>query len=131
MPDNGKDFLGIAGIQSPALAQARLQQMQAKVKSAAELQKFSASQQLGPGMKAQHSDQEIKKAATQFEALLLHQMVQSMWNTVPSNGLLSGSHEEDLYRDMMSEAISEQMAQSQSIGIRDEVMHEMKHNEKK
>jgi len=66
-----------------------------------------------------------EKAATDFEALLLQQMVQSMWRSVPSEGMLSGSNEEAMYRDMLSEQVSKEMAENQSLGIKKAVLGEM------
>ena len=66
-----------------------------------------------------------EKAATDFEALLLQQMVQSMWKSVPSDGMLSGSSEEAMYRDMLSEQFAQELAKNQSMGLRDAVLGEM------
>lgn len=72
----------------------------------------------------QTSTAEQEKAAEQFEALLMHEMMKSMWATVPSNGLLSGSREEGYYRDMLSEALSDSISKGQGIGIKEVVMRE-------
>jgi flagellar protein FlgJ len=64
------------------------------------------------------SPEAIKKAATQFEALLLGQMLNSMWATVPKSEL-TGSKEEEMYRDMLNQAMAEDIADKQSIGVRD------------
>ncbi len=78
-----------------------------------------------------HSEAEIEKAAAQFEALLLHQMMNEMWKAVPNNGLLSGSREEALYRDMLNQAVADSISTGQSIGIKNVVMKELKAAEKK
>ena len=77
------------------------------------------------------SDKKSQKAATQFEALLLHQMLNSMWQTIPKNGLLSGSREESLYRDMLNQAVADSISTGKSIGIKNVVMKELKNTEKK
>jgi flagellar protein FlgJ len=71
-----------------------------------------------------------EKAATDFEALLLQQMVQSMWRSVPSEGMLSGSNEEAMYRDMLSEQVAKEMAETQSLGIKNAVLGEMGRKQK-
>ena len=76
------------------------------------------------------SDADIKKAGTQFEALLLHQMFNSMWETIPKGGMLSGSHEEGMYRDMFNEALATNISENSSIGIRDVLVKDMKRLEK-
>jgi Rod binding domain-containing protein len=73
----------------------------------------------------QKTKEQQLKAATDFEALLLHQMVQTMWASVPQGGMLSGSNEEALYRDMLSEQLAQELAKNQSLGLRDDVLGEM------
>lgn len=74
--------------------------------------------------------EEIREAATQFEALLLQQMLKSMWATVPSEGVLGGSREEEYYRDMLNEGLAESLAERQSIGIRDIIIKDLNRLEK-
>ena len=75
---------------------------------------------LSPAKKKQIDD-----AATQFEALLLHQMFQSMWNTVPSEGSLMGSKEEGFYRDMYTEGLANEVSKGAGLGIKGIVAKEM------
>lgn len=73
-----------------------------------------------------------EKAATDFEALMMHQMVNEMWKTVPKGSLLSGSSEEAQYRDMYTEALAKEIAEKQSIGVKDFLMRDFdKHLAKK
>ena len=65
------------------------------------------------------------QAAQQFEALLIGEMLKSMWQTVPQGQLLSGSHEESLYRDMLNEAISNSIAEGRGMGIKDVIFKDM------
>lgn len=75
---------------------------------------------------------EITKAATQFEALLLHQMLNEMWKTVPKDGLFSESgREQEMYRDMLNEGIANDIAEKQSIGVRDVLIKDMQRALKK
>jgi Rod binding domain-containing protein len=48
-----------------------------------------------------------------------------MWQTVPQGQLLSGSHEESLYRDMLNEAISNSIAEGRGMGIKDVIFKDM------
>jgi len=90
----------------------------------------SAQREVGQG-RAPKSEKEIVKAATDFEALLLQEMLKSMWQSVPGGGLISGSHEEAIYRDMLNQGVAEQMAETQSIGIKDIIAKEMRRSEAK
>lgn len=70
--------------------------------------------------------EQAEVAATQFEAMLLKQMIGAMWQTVPEGKLLSGSNEEAIYRDMLSQTLADNIAESQSIGVKASVLRELK-----
>ena len=67
-----------------------------------------------------------EKAATQFESLLLHQMLGAMWETVPKDELFGESQADSFYRDMFNEALSQSIAEKQSIGIKDEILKDFR-----
>jgi len=64
-------------------------------------------------------------AAEQFEALLVQEMLKSMWSTVPKEGLLTGSYEEGMYRDMLNEALAKSISEGQGIGIKDVILKDI------
>ena len=65
------------------------------------------------------SEKEIEKAVSGFEALLLHQLMKSMWESVEFTGFLCGDNTEGkIYRDMLSEAIAESAAKGRGIGVK-------------
>ena len=69
--------------------------------------------------------QDVKAAAQQFEALLVQEMLKSMWSTVPKQGMLSGSYEEGMYRDMLNEALAQSIAEGQGLGIKDVILKDI------
>ena len=71
------------------------------------------------------ASKDAKQAAQQFEALLVQEMLKSMWATVPEGQLLSGSHEESLYRDMLNEAVANSIAEGRGIGVKDVILKDM------
>jgi flagellar protein FlgJ len=73
---------------------------------------------------------EVENAAQQFESLLLSQMLKSMWQTVPDGGMLSGSREEEIYRDMLSDAMGDEIAKGQGIGVKGVLAKELYKREK-
>lgn len=91
-------------------------------------QKLQAATASGKANAASSAEQ--KKAAEQFEALLLQQMMGAMWQTVPKGGLLTGGNEERYYRDMLSEALANNVSKGQGIGIKDVVLREFKKQDK-
>lgn len=130
MPINGKDF--------PIPALSGLNTLEAYRNLNTGKAKLAQNTVAGPGVAKDakssskaDSPGEAEKAATDFEALLLHQMLQAMWSTVPSEGMLGGSREEDLYRDMLNDALSKQIAEGQSIGIKEVVLRDLNKAEKK
>ncbi len=122
MAENGKDFLGISG----GLGLGRMELESSRLKNLQNLSNLKGKA-AGPN---QPAPDKTEKAARQFEALLLQKMLQSMWQTVPSEGMLSGSKEEELYRDMLNEAIATSVSQGKGVGIHDVVAREMAKREK-
>ena len=59
------------------------------------------------------------KALEGFEALLLHQMLKSMWSTVETTGMFGeDSNEAQIYRDMLNQALADSIAEGQGIGVK-------------
>jgi flagellar protein FlgJ len=73
--------------------------------------------------------EKLDKAAEDFEALLLQQMMQSMWSSVPSGGMFAGGKEEEFYRDMLNQQLASEIAHSQSLGIKQMLSDDMKRQE--
>ncbi len=71
------------------------------------------------------ASQDSKQAAQQFEALLVQEMLKSMWATVPQGELLSGSHEEKMYRDMLNEAVASSISEGRGIGIKEVILKDL------
>lgn len=93
------------------------------------LKSAASAENLAKAAGGKHTAAEAEKAATQFEALLLHQMINEMWSSVPKGGFLSGSSEEAMYRDMFNEALATNIAETKSIGVKDVILRELKARE--
>ena len=65
------------------------------------------------------------EAAKQFEALLVQEMLKSMWQTVPEGGLISGSNEEKQYRDMFNEQLALTIASGKGVGIKEVIQKDI------
>ena len=62
----------------------------------------------------------LEKASSGFEALLLHQMLKSMWETVHSEGLLGeNSNQSEIYRDMFNQAVADSVSEGRGIGVKE------------
>ena len=131
MPDGGKDLL-IGGMQGLELVRTmRSNQLQNGLGRGVLAQKANVTDKLEGGARPPADSPRAKEAATQFEALLLQQMIQAMWSSVPQGGLISGSREEELYRDMLNESLARNIAEGQGIGIKEVVLNDMRRSEKK
>lgn len=102
----------------------------AEIPSAGDLQVLrgaSRAEQLASSVNQPRKDrpQDIQQAAADFEALLLHQMFQSMWATVPQQGLISGGREEQYFRDMFTDGLARDISQGPGIGIKEVIMREL------
>ena len=65
------------------------------------------------------SEKELEKASSGFEALLLHQMMQSMWATVDATGLLGEkSNQAEIYQDMFQQSVADSVSEGRGIGIK-------------
>lgn len=69
--------------------------------------------------------EEIKSAARDFEAMLLSQMMNEMWKSVPENNLFGKSQEEDYFREMLTEEVAKEISLGQGLGIQDLVIKEL------
>lgn len=67
----------------------------------------------------------LRQTAEDFEAVFLSQMMQPMFNTVPTDGIMGGGNAESIYRGMMVDEMGKSMARSGGIGIADSVYREM------
>ncbi|MFN8388907.1 MAG: rod-binding protein [Bdellovibrionota bacterium] len=62
---------------------------------------------------------DVEKAAGGFEALLLHQMFESMWSTVDYAGMFNEkSNESQYFRDMLSQAVADNTSKGRGIGVK-------------
>ena len=68
---------------------------------------------------------EVESAATDFEALIMQEMLKSMWGTVQGDGLLTGSREEALYRDFLNQELARNIAQNQSLGFKELIANDI------
>ena len=73
----------------------------------------------------QRSQDELKKAANDFEAILVNFLVKAMWKTIPDSGLYDESNATDAYTDIMQSALSEEITRMGGLGIAQKLYEEM------
>ncbi len=59
----------------------------------------------------------LKGLSKDYESFFMKQVVDAMRKTVPKDGYLNGGNAEEIYRSMMDEKLSEQMADKGGSGI--------------
>ena len=89
---------------------------------------------VGPKLlgKGKDSPAELERAASGFESILVNQMINAMWETVETTGLLGeNSHEAGIYRDMFNQALSDSISKGSGIGVKGflktELIKQMQH----
>jgi flagellar protein FlgJ len=73
-------------------------------------------------------DAALKEACRDFEAIFLQQMLKSMRQTVPKNGLMDGGMAEEIFEDMLYENYAEKMADSADLGLADMLYRQISQN---
>lgn len=74
----------------------------------------SSINSLKNGSKSQH---DIKKAAQDFEAIMLNMVIKAMWKTIPKSDLFEQNNATQIYEGIMHTALSEEMARNGGMGI--------------
>ncbi len=84
------------------------------------------AQMLGLSQKKVDSKEDIEKASSGFEALLVQQMLKAMWETVESSNLFGeNSNEGQIYRDMLNQAIADNISEGKGIGVKEFLNREL------
>jgi Rod binding domain-containing protein len=76
-----------------------------------------------------NKDKELMDVARKFEALLIHQMLKAMRQTVHKSDLLN-SFSMQQYESMMDEEIANEMAKNKGIGLADSLFYQLSRLEK-
>jgi Rod binding domain-containing protein len=69
--------------------------------------------------------QRVDKAAEDFEAMFLTQMMQPMFEGIPTDGMFGGGSSEEVYRSFLLDEYGRLMARAGGIGIADHVRKEL------
>ena len=80
-----------------------------------------------PATKLAHATdiKKIDKAAEDFEAVFLSQMLESMFKGIKTDGPFGGGHAEEMMRSFMLQEYGKVMAANGGVGIADAVKREM------
>ena len=73
------------------------------------------------GANAVDTSDPLYRAATEFEALFVKQMLSAMRKTVPKGGLLQGGLAKDIFEDMLYDEYAKQIAVQVKLGIAEQM----------
>ena len=65
------------------------------------------------------NDDKIKQACSDFEAIFIKQMLDSMRKTVEKTSLLGGGMAEDIFEDMIYDEYAKKMSNTGNLGLKD------------
>lgn len=74
---------------------------------------------------APEENAELRRAAEEFEAVFLSQMLAPMFDGLETDGLGGGGMGEEIFRPMLIERYAEALTRSGGVGIADSVVREM------
>ncbi len=74
------------------------------------------------------SPQEIDKAASGFESLLVHKMLQEMWSNSKEGIFGESSNEGNIFRDMFNQAMADEISKGEGMGVKKFVARELSKN---
>ena len=64
-------------------------------------------------------------ALQEFESILIGEMVNMMFSTVPADELTGGGHAEEIYRSMMGQEMGREVARKGGLGLAPSLMNEV------
>jgi hypothetical protein len=80
---------------------------------------------LAPPPPKEEIDPKVMKAANDFEAMVIGQMLQPMFESLDSDGMFGGGSGERMFRPMLVDQYAQTMAKAGGIGIAQAVAREM------
>lgn len=69
------------------------------------------------GTEERYDREALQRAAEEFEAFFLQQMLSVMRRTVPEGGFLKKDHAHEIFEGMLDEALAGEMARAGGIGL--------------
>ena len=74
---------------------------------------------LSPEGSANSEDDKLRKACSDFQAIFIKQMLDTMRKTVQKGGLLEGGQAEEIFEDMLYDEYAQKMSETANLGLDD------------
>ncbi|MFQ5705969.1 MAG: transglycosylase SLT domain-containing protein [bacterium] len=78
-----------------------------------------------------HSHGSLRKAAQNFEAFFLTQLLQTMRKSIPNSNLFGKGQSGDIYKSLFDEKIAEAVASKGGIGLADIIIEDLQRNDER
>ena len=75
-----------------------------------------------------NNDKKMKQACSDFESILIKQMLDSMRKTVPRDSLIGGGMAEDIFKEMIYDEYAKKMSKTGDFGIKDILYKQLSRN---
>jgi len=72
------------------------------------------------------NEKQMREIASDFEGILVRQLIKEMRNTVPQDGFLEPTHATEMYQEMADDALAKDLAGQGGFGIADLVYEQLK-----
>lgn len=82
-------------------------------------------QHAAPTRAQAHAENEVQRAAREFEAMFLAEMLAPMFENLDTEGLGGGGLGEQIFRPMLVERYAQAIAQSGGVGLADSIVGEL------
>ncbi len=69
--------------------------------------------------------QRLRRAAQDFEAIFIHQMLKSMRQSLPGGGPLAPGSGQKMYQDMLDDELAKSMARGGGLGLADVLVRDL------
>jgi flagellar hook-basal body complex protein FliE len=78
------------------------------------------------GLKKLSHEEQLDRAAQEFEAVFLSQLLKPMFETVEVDPMFGGGHGEEMFRGMIVEEYGKELAERGGIGLKDHIKEQLK-----
>lgn len=68
---------------------------------------------------SQYTDEDLKKACQEFEAIFAEYLLKSMWQTVPDEGFIEKSQAQKIWEEMYVSELAKVSSEGRGLGIKD------------
>lgn len=70
----------------------------------------------------------LKEACQQFEAIFFRYLLQKMQDTIPKDGLIERSGDQEMFRDLMNGALADSLSKTGQLGLAESLYKQLSGN---